>query len=400
MYGKRTIAVIVAGFLTVFVAFAIRYGYGMLLPEMLPALQISKTEAGVIYSSYFITYTILAPVLGIMADRLDIRKILAVFVLILGIGAFLMTFSNSILTASLFFGMAGIGMTACWTPLIPLVQRWVNDKRRGAALTIMDLGSTLSIVAMSLVLPLIVGAFDWRKAWMFLGAAALLIAVVDYILVRNRPGQQSSAALTTTAQSAPFKFDFKRLLRDSRFWLIGISYVFVGFTVIIAFTFLPTYGVQSLGMPYSTAASVLAIIAVTGVAGKLLLGPISDTWGRMKVMMLCCALMAAGSLGMALCGDFLGLGIACGIYGIGYGAVWPVYAAVTGDYFPKDAIGRVMGLWTLLLGIGSISGPVVSGWSIDFTGGFFWAFMMSLAAALLALLILVPMLKQKRKSAF
>ena len=40
--------VFTACFLTVFISYSIRYGYGVLLPEMLPALAITKAEAGVI----------------------------------------------------------------------------------------------------------------------------------------------------------------------------------------------------------------------------------------------------------------------------------------------------------------------------------------------------------------
>jgi OFA family oxalate/formate antiporter-like MFS transporter len=394
--SKRGIAVIVAGFLTVFIAYAIRYGYGMLLPEMLPSLQITKTEAGVIYSSYFIAYTILAPALGILADRYDIRKILAIFTCIMGVGTFLMAFSSSITSASLFFAIAGLGHAASWTPLISLIQRWVSDKRRGTALTIMDLGSAMGIVSLSASMPLIVSALDWRAGWICLGIAAILISVVNYILIRNRPPQSKEKNTISSAEPVqPLRVAYGKFLRDSRFWIIGISYLFVGFAVIIPFTFLPTYGVQSLNMPYEKAAGVVAIIAVAGVVGKLILGPLSDTWGRIKVMMVCCALMAAGAMGMILCREFLCLAIISVVFGIGYGAVWPVYAAVTGDYFPKSSIGSVMGLWTLILGIGSISGPVASGWSIDLTGGYSWAFIMAFTASLLALVILIPLLKKR-----
>jgi hypothetical protein len=52
---KRDAGIVVSGFLTVFIAFSIRYSYGLVLPYMLSTLAISKTEAGVIFSSYFIT---------------------------------------------------------------------------------------------------------------------------------------------------------------------------------------------------------------------------------------------------------------------------------------------------------------------------------------------------------
>ena len=55
---RRALAVLAACFCTVFISYAIRYGYGIFVPEMLPALSISKTGAGLIYSSYFIAYTV------------------------------------------------------------------------------------------------------------------------------------------------------------------------------------------------------------------------------------------------------------------------------------------------------------------------------------------------------
>jgi sugar phosphate permease len=69
-------AVIIASFCSVLIGFAVRASYGVLLPEMIPSLKISKTEAGMIYGAFFIAYTIFSPVLGLLADRINIRVIL------------------------------------------------------------------------------------------------------------------------------------------------------------------------------------------------------------------------------------------------------------------------------------------------------------------------------------
>ena len=61
--------VLIAGTFTVFVSYGIRYGYGILLPEMLKYLVISKTEAGIIYSFYLVSYTIFSPITGMLTDR-------------------------------------------------------------------------------------------------------------------------------------------------------------------------------------------------------------------------------------------------------------------------------------------------------------------------------------------
>ena len=38
--SNRAVAIIIAGFFTLFSSFAIRYGYGLLLPETIPSLGI------------------------------------------------------------------------------------------------------------------------------------------------------------------------------------------------------------------------------------------------------------------------------------------------------------------------------------------------------------------------
>jgi MFS family permease len=164
--NKRLI--LLACFLTVFVSYSIRYGYGILLPEMLPALDITKTEAGVIYTSFFIAYTVASPVLGLLGDRYNTRTLLTAFVALLGGGAFLMAFTSSVLTASVFFAMAGIGSAACWAPVMVLAQRWTTPENRGRTLAFVDTGSALGIVVTSTAIPLIVIS-NWRTGWMTLG---------------------------------------------------------------------------------------------------------------------------------------------------------------------------------------------------------------------------------------
>lgn len=393
--SKRAVAIIIAGFFTVFISFAVRYSYGLLLPHMLPSLAISKTQAGVIFSSYFIAYTVFSPILGLLADRYDARFLLTLFVAILGIGALLMSYSSSVINASLFFTLAGIGHSACWVPVVALIQRWVSDKRRGIALAFVDVGSATGIAIWSAAMPLIVAAFSWRSGWVSLGVFAFLIAGMNSLLVKSHPDEKSSPQRPMAARynSEPIRTTYIRLLHDGKFWLIGLSYLLIGFTVVIPFTFLSTYATQELMMPYETATRLIAVIAISGVIGKLVLSHLSDTLGRIKILMLCSLLAAVGSLGMSYLRGFLTLNLSTAIFGLGYGALWPVYAASASDYFSKKSAGSVVGLWTLYLGVGSTISPIIAGWAIDSTGKYGWAFILAMISAVMSLLLLLPMAK-------
>lgn len=100
----------------------------------MPALSITKTEAVVIFTAFFIAYTLFSPLIGVISDRYDVRLLISVFVALLGMGTLLMSYSSSVVTTSVFFTLAGIGSTACWTPVMAVAQRWVSDKRRGVTL--------------------------------------------------------------------------------------------------------------------------------------------------------------------------------------------------------------------------------------------------------------------------
>jgi MFS family permease len=392
---KRAIGVIVAGFSTLFIAFGIRYSYGLVLPYMLPSLAISKTEAGVIFSSYFITCTLLAPVLGTLVDRFDTRVILTVFVAVLGVGAYLMSFSSSVIQACIFFAMVGIGQSACWAPVVTVVMRWVSQERRGTIISIVDLGSTAGIAVWSLIIPVIIGGFSWRTVWVSLGMTAFVVAGMNFFLVRSHPQSQPGTPNSENVQEVqvPVKEAYQDIFRDSKFYLIGFSYLFISFSILIPFTFLATYATQELRIPYASAAGLLVVMAVTGAIGKLILGYVSDRVGRMKVMMLCGLLTAAGTLGMAYAQKLSVLFVFSMIFGIGYGTLWPVYAASARDLFPKNYSGSIIGLWTLYHGLGSIISPVLSGWVIDATGTYVWAFLLAMSCSFLSLLLLLPITK-------
>jgi len=394
--NKRAIAVLVACFLTILTSYAVRYGYGILLPEMLPSLGITKTEAGVIYASFFIAYTISSPLLGLLGDRYNIRILLTVFVALLGAGTFLMSFSTSIVKASLFFIMAGIGSAACWAPVMALAQRWTSDEHRGKTLAFIDTGSAMGIIVTSAGVPLIVMANSWETGWMSLGGWGLVVALINFIVIRNPPEKQPQPGQTSSSQTPKESIitTYKKLLRDYKFWLIGLAYLLTGFAIIIPFTFLSTYANQELGFSYDTATRLVTVIGIGAIAGKLILGPLSDRTGRIRVMMLCAILIAAGSIGMAYVQSMTMI-LFIAIFSLGYGAAWSMYAASASDYFSKESAGSIVGLWTVYLGIGSIVAPIIAGWIADTTGTLSWSFALAAAGAIISFLLLIPVWRAK-----
>lgn len=66
--------ILLASFLTVFISFSIRSGFGILLPEIMDALALTKAQAGYIGSAYFVAYMFFSPLLGILTDKIGGEK--------------------------------------------------------------------------------------------------------------------------------------------------------------------------------------------------------------------------------------------------------------------------------------------------------------------------------------
>ena len=388
--NKRALLVFIACFCTVFVTYCIRYGYGVVLPEMLPSLAITKTQAGVIYSSYFIVYTLCAPVLGLLGDRYNTRIILASFSALMGVGAFLMAFSSSVVEASVYFGLTGLGASACWAPLMALAQRWVSTKRKGLTLALIDSGSALGIIWMGTVVPWIINNHGWPAGWMSMGSLGILLAVINFVMVRSRPTEQDASSSGTAPPAAkPVWQVYGSLARNSRFWLFGLSYLLIGFSVIIPFTFLNTYAVEELGFSYQAGASFFTVIGAGAVVGKLVLGSLSDRLGRIRIIIICTLLVIAGTAGMAYSRGFLVMAAFVAVFSTGYGAVWSMYAAAASDYIARGMAGSIVGLWTMYLGIGSVLAPIIAGWVADATGTLSWSFIVAATGAAAGLILLL-----------
>ena len=225
-----------------------------------------------------------------------------------------------------------------------------------------------------------------------MGLFAVLLAGVNYLLVRRPPTDKIHVQAPELGQHAdkPADRTLSAILRSSKFWLIGISYLFVGYIVMVSFTFLVTYAVQEATLSYAAATRLITVVGITAMVSKLVMGTLSDTIGRIRIMMLCSVLLAAGNLGIAYGQGVWTLTLFTAVFGVGYGSVWSMYAASASDYFPKEYAGSIIGLWTFLVGIGCIISPILSGWIADTTGTLTWSFTLAMVASVVSVLLLVP----------
>jgi len=381
-------------FVDLFVNYSARLGYGVVLPEMIGDLGFTRTDAGSIFNVYLLTYIILTPLAGHLTDRFGARRVITVCSLVLGLGLVLMGGSGSLLSACLAYAVVGIGATGMWTPVITVVQRWFAPHRRGLALGILSTGYGLGFAAMGAAFPWIVRHFTWRHAWYFTGSAALLMVLTNGILLRRDPESSGMRPWGAPAASLPAVekepepvsgYPLSNLLGDRLFWLIGVSYFMIAYSLYGITTFMVDYARYELGFPLDRASHLATIHGIAQVAGVLIVLPLSDYVGRRVTVLVSNSFIVLAVVGILMAGSsWPTLSFFIALLALFYGVTFPIYGACSGDYFRKEIMGTVIGAWTPFYGLGAISSHWVGGMLRDATGHYGSAFALNALAAVLA----------------
>ena len=135
-------------------------------------------------------------------------------------------------------------------------------------------------------------------------------------------------------------------------------------------TFFPAFRVMGDYFQVSPTAmqqTISVYLAVYSVM-SLFHGPLSDAYGRRRVILFFTALFALASLGCALAPSFGALLFFRGLQGVAAGAGLIVGRAIIRDRFGGADAQRLMSQVTLIFGIAPAIAPVIGGWLLAYSG--------------------------------
>ncbi|MHC1637320.1 MAG: MFS transporter, partial [Candidatus Nezhaarchaeales archaeon] len=134
---------------------------------------------------------------------------------------------------------------------------------------------------------------------------------------------------------------------------------------------------------------LISLIALGGVVGALSLPAISDRMkDRRRMIVVSNSLVAMASMIAVMKSSSL-IAASALIFGLAYGAIWPLYGSCASEYFGEENAGKVVGFWTFFLGLGSILSPAISGAVADIYGTLTATLMLNTAIALISIIPLI-----------
>jgi MFS family permease len=370
--------------LFLFIAYIVRFGYGVLLPRIIEDLKISHMEAGLAFSLYLLMYSIFSVISGRLFDKIG-AKVISLLCYIYGIGIMLVGFSNNYYMLALGLVIAGLGSSSSWTPVVALVSESLPERWRGRGIGILEVGIRISHGATGLILPILALTLGWKACWWVIAVLMFIFGFIFQTLIKRRHTEIRGIA------------KYREVLLAKQFWLLGVSYSLMAFGSYVITTFFVDFLESEVRMPYIEASATVSVMGFMGIIGTLILTWLSDKIGRRKILAICnvfssiCLLLFFLSPQIASVKSFL-IPITA-TYGIFYGALWPTYAACAGDVF-SNSVGTVVGLWTLMSGLSALIAPLLGGLTVDITKSYGIALQISCITYALASALIILSFKQ------
>jgi len=346
--------VVATGFLALFsiVGFAL-YGLPFFYDFMVREFGWTRAQ---VTSGNALSKLVVGPAFGFIAgwivDRFGPRRLMLAGILMAGL-ALVGLGGISTLGMFYFFYLFNALGYVCGGPLPNqvLLSRWF-DKARGKAMGIAYLGIGIGGAIVPLLANRLTQSLGWQKALITLGVLMVVIAFPVAFFVKEGPAASSQRG---SAGQVPVGWVF----RSGAFYLLAVgsmcSIGAVGGTMQNLKLFLSL----DQKLPQGEIASVLSLILVSSIAGRLLMGWLADRLPKKYVMLLIYSIVASAIPLLFYASSPAVLYVFALVFGIGLGGDYMIIPLMAADIFGVKVLGRLMGVVLTADGVAEALAPML-----------------------------------------
>lgn len=331
------------------------------LPDIVADFGRGPGDAGLLVAAATLPGILMAPAIGLLADRLDRRPVLVVCLVVFGLAGLAGAFAPSfelLLVARLVQGLGSGGLINLAVVLI--ADSW-EGAERARLIGVNAAVLTVSIATLPPIGGLLAEFGGWRLSFAPFGVALLsAVAVARYV-----PDSATRAATTLAAQ-----------LRDAAAVVrrpVVAGSIFFGCTLFILIfglmlTALPIMLEQRFGLSVGARGLVLIGPALGAAVVAFNLGRLRRRFGARLLLLAGSALFAVGYATIGLAPLLVVLVVGGIVHGLGEGAAIPTVQEVVASAAPAANRGAVMAVWVGSARLGQTLGPIFAGLSVTAVG--------------------------------
>ena len=385
-------------FLTTAVTFGVWFSFAIFFVALVEDFGWSRADASLAFSLGNLLQAVLAPLVGVLTDRLGARRIVSTG---LGLMALALAGCSQVQTLWHFLVLFGLGVgggvaLAGPVALSALLANWFMHQR-GAVIGFAFAGMGIGVQLVGPLAQQLILLIGWRQSFLVLAVGIAVYAVFIAFTLCNHPHQvglepygasQPDPSRPATAHTPPQSHQPRHLwtvreaLRTREFWALAVAQVLIPAGILPIAAHQVAYLVDA-GFSKVVAAAILGHMGFMSACGRVAFGALSDRLGRfgsVTLSVLCSQIGIVVLLGINDATLMWPLYLYAFSFGLGYGARGPIISALTADLFPGRHFGAIFGLMSIGHGIGGALGPWYGGYVYDRLGAYTPAFIVALLA--------------------
>ncbi|MFA5399767.1 MAG: MFS transporter [Dehalococcoidia bacterium] len=388
----------------------IQYSFGIFFKPLVADFGWTRASLSGVYALSMICGGLFAIPAGWLADRFGPAKIALICGTLIGLGLILSSRITDLVQLYIAYGFIfGIGTGGVFAISSGITARWFY-KKRGLALGIVSAGVGFGILIMPPLTEYFIRAVGWSSSYLIVGITALIIFSATALFLRRDPkdigclpyGAVKSEPVDTGSQGQKSyhpAFDGGMTLgnacRTLPLWLLVGTAVLVGVCTQMIFLHLVNYATD-IGISPLTAATVMSVIGIGGIFGRILVGSGSDRIGNMNAMILCMAIQTASLVWLIFSGELWMLYVFAALFSFAFGGEIPLLTLLVSERFGLRAVSALVGLMLLASRVGAAVGSWLGGQIFDVTDSYTIAFIIASAASTTAMIAVIAMKKMKK----
>ncbi len=347
-----------------------------LLSVVAKDFHLSGLETGFITGTYFILYVATLFFSGLLAERIGLKRVLVLSMLLAALGvAGLGLAAVNYLALLLLVGLHGAGAGPYYTMAYSIIIHTVPEHLRGTTTGVINGGMSLGLAAgLALAGPVYQASGSWRLVFLFLAIPTFLAAALYQGLVRRVP--------ISVRRSLPLS----EMVRDPTLLRMNLAGFCVLYGWFVVLSWGPTFFQMERGVSLTLSGLYTLTVAITSIPSGMILGRLSDSIGRKPIILTMLPLMALALAVLPRVQTQGGMILALLAYGVVGKLAWdPVAVAWLGDYVSRarpDAVAAAVALFSFTSVLSAVIGPPLTGWIRDMTGSLAGGFYLAAAVAL------------------
>ncbi|MBT5778781.1 MAG: MFS transporter [Rhodospirillaceae bacterium] len=311
--------------------------------------------------------------MGRIADETPIRRVILVGAVVIGLCILGASQATVLWQFYVLFFIAGfLGAGALFAPLIANVGNWFKTGS-GLALGIAAAGQALGQGGMPYVLALLIGALGWRDALMSVGLTMLVLLISLAMLIKQPPkntiSSDVSAADDPLADPVADVGDAVLIAPNTTALWLGAAAILCCICMAVPLMHLVPL-MQDRGITLEEAGSVLFVMLIVAIAGRIAFGKLADMIGAIRTYLIASCFQTVLVFFFLEIDTLQGYYIFAVIYGFGYAGVMTSILVCVRVLTPVSKRASVLGIVIFFAFMGHGIGGYQGGFFFDLTGNY------------------------------